>query len=199
MSAAQLKATVRRTIVFAAFFCWLADNFRKQRLDDQARFRMTASNRGKRAAVSQNHFLAVAFTQGSQAAEVAQHFERDLDPLTPASTSCLAEMIAGHSAADFAHRRADRAWTKALRHNAHKMIQQRAILFRKNVFRFVTEAVGGMRLSGSRPRPALPDQSVALQTNEMRSDRVIGQLQDRGQVVHGSVLDAEERENPSAG
>src|SRR5205814_7850248 len=132
-------------------------------------------------------------------AEVAQHFEGDFDSLTAASTSCLAEMIASHSAADFAHRRTDRSRSEALRDDTHKMIQQRAILFGKNVFRFVTEAVGGMRLSGSRPRSALPDQSVALQTNEMRSDRVIGQLQDRGQVVHGPVLDAEERENPSAG
>src|SRR2546430_14419828 len=110
MSAAQLKAAVRRTIVFAALFCWLADNFRKQRLDDQARFRMTASNRGKWAAVSQNHLLAVAFPQGGQAAQVAQHFEGDLDPLTAASTSCVADMIAGHGAADFAHRRTDRSW-----------------------------------------------------------------------------------------
>jgi hypothetical protein len=75
------------------------------------------------------------------------------------------------------------------------MIEQESIRFWKNLLGVGSKPIGRVRLSKPRATPLLLNQTVAFETDQVRSHGIVCQFQGSGEFVNGARLDPKQSEN----
>ena len=143
--------------------------------------------------------FAFAPAKACRASEILQDSEGCFDPLLFGFASDLSRLTIGHLPADLAHGGAQLCCAQLSRKHRHNKIKQRTVGFWENLFRVCGKDVGYVWLSKTVLNARLPDQSVSLETQQMRPDRVVSKAQCGGQLVNRALLAAQQFKDFSAG
>ena len=146
-----------------------------------------------------DELLAAALLELGRTAELLQQLKRDFEALVAFTSLCSVQVRAGELTADFAHARAKRLWSKPCRNCSDEVIEEKAVGFRKNMFGFGGEGVGDVWFASPGASPALLNEAVTLEAEQVGSNRIIGQMQSDGEFVNGAMLVAQEGKDAPAG
>ena len=96
---------------------------------------------------------------------------------------------------DLAHARPKFPRTEPLGDARHKVIKQQSICFRKDLLGVGREPIRRVRFSKTGSTPFTLNQTIAFETDEVRSDGIVCQFQGGGEFINGARFDPKQSED----
>ena len=167
----------------AVLFNWNADDFREQRLDDQAGVRVIRRYCRKRTILAANERLPVGLVKRDCSAQFLQQIKGSRESDVSALFRQLIAVFFCQRATDLAHARPKFARTEPLGDARHKVIKQQSICFRKDLLGVGRKPIRRVRLSKTGSTPLTLNQTIAFETDQVRSHRIVCQFQGGGEFI----------------
>ena len=151
--------------------------------------------RGKRTTLATNERLPVRFVKCYGSAQFLQQIKGGQESFVSALLRELIAMFFRQRSTDLAHARPKFPRTEPLGDARHKMIKQQSICFRKNLLGVGRKAIRRVRLSKTGSTPFTLNQTIAFETDQVRSDGIVCQFQGGGEFIDGARFDPKQSEN----
>jgi hypothetical protein len=181
--------------VGAVLFYRNADHFCEQRLDDQTGVRVVRRYRRKRTTLAANERLPARLVKCDCSAQFLQQIKGGQESFVSALLRELIAMFFRQRSTDLAHARPKFPRTKPLADARHKMIKQQSICFRKNLLGVGRKPIRRVRLSKTGSTSFTLNQTIAFETDQVRSDGIVCQFQGGGEFIDGARFDPKQSEN----
>ena len=183
---ANLEATRRRLPVSAVLFNRNADDFREQRLDDQTGVGVMRRDRGQRTTLAANQRLPVGLVKRDCSAQFLQQLEGGRESDVSALFRQLIAMLFRQRSTDLAHARPKFPRAEPLGDARHQVTKQQSICFRKDLLGVGRKPIRRVRLSKTGSTPLTLNQTIAFETDQVRSDGIVCQFQGGGEFIDGA-------------
>ncbi len=194
-SSAHFKATRGRLPVRALLFDRNADDFREQRLDNQTRVWVMRRYRGQRTALAANELLPVRLVKCDCSAQFLQQIKGGQESFVSALFRELIAMFFRQRSTDLAHARPKLPRTEPLGEARHKVIKQQPICLRKDLLGVGRKSIRRVRLSKTGPAPFTLNQTIAFETDQVRSYGIVCQFQGGSEFIDGARFDPQQSED----
>lgn len=191
----HLEAAERRWAADAAFFHGRADYLGEQRFGQQTCFGMIRRGGGNWTAGAVNKVLPVFFAKAGRAAQFLQNPQSSINSLLAAFAAQFAQMFPGDGSASGAHSGPQLSRLNLSGEYRHEKRDQSAVCFWKEVFRFRTESIRGVRFTNAGLGARLDYEVVAFETGQVRAHGVVCEAQLFRELVHRPVLCEQEVED----
>ena len=179
----------------AVLFNRNADNFREQRLDDQTGIRVIRRYCGKRTTLAANELLPVRLVKCDCSAQFLQQIKGGQESFVSALFRELIAMFFRQRSTDLAHARPKFPRTEPLGDARHEVIEQQSICFRKDLLGVGRKPIRRVRLSKTGSTPLTLNQTIAFETDQVRSHGIVCQFQGGGEFIDGARFDTKQSED----
>jgi hypothetical protein len=174
------------------------DDFTEQRLCNQARFRVISGQRTEWASVPDDEVFSFSHRKGCCAPQFFEQVEGRIDSLGLALIFEFRWLLTGNAPSDLPHACSESAGTDPLSGSTHEMGQQWPVCLGENVFSIRGDTVSNMRPPDTGLLACSPDETIAFQASQMRTDGIVGHPKLMRELVHGAVLCLEQSQNLAA-
>src|ERR1700693_2684717 len=151
--------------------------------------------RGKRTTLATNERLPVRFVKCYGSAQFLQQIKGGQESFVSALFRELIALFFRQRSTDLAHARPKFSRTEPLRNARHKVIKQKSICFRKDLLGIGRKPIRRVRLSKTGSTPFTMNQTIAFETDEVRSHGIVCQFQSGGEFINGARFDPKQSED----
>ena len=151
--------------------------------------------RGKRTTLAANECLPVRLVKCDCSAQFLQQIKGGQESFVSALLRELIALFFGQRSTDLAHARPKFPRTEPLGDARHKVIKQQSICFRKNLLGVGRKPIRRVRLSKTGSTPLTLNQTIAFETDQVRSHGIVCQFQGGGEFIDGARFDAKQSED----
>jgi hypothetical protein len=172
--------------VGAVLFNRNADDFREQRLDDQTGIRVIRRYCRKRTTLAANERLPVSLVKRYSPAQFLQQSKGSSESDASTLFCQLIAMFFRQRSTDLTYARPKFPRTEPLRDARHKVIEQQPICFRKDLLGIGRKPIRRVRLAKTGSTPLTLNQTIAFETDQVRSHGIVCQFQGGGEFIDGA-------------
>ena len=191
----NFEATPRWLAVGAVLFNRNARHFREQRLDDQTGVGIMRRYRRQRTTLAANERLPIGLVKRDCSPQFLQQIKGCRESFVSALFRQLIAMFFRQRSTDLAHARPKFPRTEPLGDARHKVIEQQSICFRKDLLGIGRKPIRRVRLSKTGSTPLALNQTIAFETDQVRSHCIVCQFQGGGEFIDGARFDPKQSED----